>query len=104
MGWSRSGAVEHRIVKRSRVILLAPEGLLAREIARRLKTRLARASKWRRRFSRDRLAGLQGAPRSGKLRRTTSKLRREFWLCWTAIRRRDTANGTADRWPNRWAM
>ena len=64
--WSRSSAGEHRMVERSRVILLAAEGLSAREIARRLKTRLARVSKWRQRFSRDRLAGLQDAPRSGK--------------------------------------
>lgn len=66
LAWSRSGAGEHRMVERSRVILLATEGLSAREIARRLKTRLARVSKWRQRFSRDRLAGLQDAPRSGK--------------------------------------
>jgi transposase len=54
------------MVERSNVILLAAEGLSAREIARRLKTRLARVSKWRQRFNRDRLAGLQDAPRTGK--------------------------------------
>ena len=64
--WSRSSAGEHRMVERSNVILLAAEGLSAREIARRLKTRLARVSKWRQRFNRDRLAGLQDAPRTGK--------------------------------------
>jgi transposase len=64
--WSRSSAGEHRLVERSRIILLAAEGLSAREIARRLDTRLARVSKWRQRFSRDRLAGLEDAPRSGK--------------------------------------
>lgn len=64
--WSRSTAGEHRLVERSRVILLAAEGLPAREIARRLDTRLARVSKWRRRFCQDRLAGLEDAPRPGK--------------------------------------
>src|SRR6516162_914591 len=54
--WSRSTAGEHRMVERSRVILLAAEGLPAREIARRLKTRLARVSKWRGRFCQDRLS------------------------------------------------
>jgi transposase len=63
---SRSTAVEHRLVERSKVILLAAEGLSAREIARRLKTRLARVSKWRQRFGRNRLPGLQDSPRSGK--------------------------------------
>lgn len=64
--WSRSTAGQHRKVERARVILLASEGLPAREIARRLKTRPARVSKWRQRFSRNRLAGLEDAARSGK--------------------------------------
>jgi transposase len=64
--WSRSSAGEHRLVERSNIILLAAEGLSAREIARRLGTRLARVSKWRQRFSRDRLSGLEDAARSGK--------------------------------------
>ena len=64
--WSRSTAGEHRMVERSRIILLAAEGLPAREIARRLKTRLARVSKWRRRFWQDRLSGLEDAARPGK--------------------------------------
>jgi transposase len=63
---SRSSAGEHRMVERARVILLAAEGLPAREIARRLKTRLARVSKWRQRFCKDRLAGLEDAARPGK--------------------------------------
>ena len=64
--WSRSTAGEHRMVERARVILLAAEGLSARAIARRLKTRLARVSKWRQRFCQDRLAGLEDATRPGK--------------------------------------
>lgn len=45
---------------------MAAEGLPAREIAHGLKTRLARVSKWRQRFAKARLDGLQDAPRSGK--------------------------------------
>jgi transposase len=66
IAWSRSSAGEHRRVERARVILLAADGISAREIARRLKTRLARVSKWRKRFLRDRLAGLEDAARPGK--------------------------------------
>ena len=66
MVWSRSTASEHRMVERARVILLAAEGLPAPEIARRLKTRLARVSKWRQRFCERRLAGLEDAARPGK--------------------------------------
>jgi len=54
------------MVERARIILLAADGLPAREIASRLRTRLARVSKWRNRFSRNRLTGLQDAPRPGK--------------------------------------
>jgi transposase len=64
--WSRSTASEPRLVERSRVILLAAEGLPAREIARRLNTHLARVSKWRQRFCQNRLAGLEDATRPGK--------------------------------------
>jgi transposase len=64
--WSRSGRGEHRKVERARVILLASEGLSAREIARRLKMRLAGVSKWRQRFAQRRLDGLRDAPRPGK--------------------------------------
>jgi transposase len=54
------------MVERSRVVQLAAKGLPAREIARQLKTRLARVSKWRQRFCQNRLAGLEDAARSGK--------------------------------------
>jgi transposase len=54
------------LVERARIILLASEGIPAREIARRLDTRLARVCKWRQRFASQRLGGLRDAPRSGK--------------------------------------
>lgn len=66
--WARSSSAEHRMVERAQVILLAAEGLPAREIARHLRTRLARVSKWRQRFGKARLNGLRDAPRSGKPR------------------------------------
>jgi hypothetical protein len=74
IAWSRSTAGEHRMVERSRVILLAAEGLPAREIARQLKTRLARVSKWRQRFCQ---AKTVSSP------------------CWMLIRQRAPASGTA---------
>ena len=64
--WARSGAEQHRLGERARVILLAHEGVSTREIARRLHTRPARVSKWRQRFARKRLEGLSDAPRPGK--------------------------------------
>lgn len=64
--WSSSGTTEHRLVERSRIILLAAEGRSTRDIAEQLRTRTARVSKWRTRFARERLGGLSDAARSGK--------------------------------------
>jgi transposase len=64
--WSSSATTEHRLVERARIILLAAEGLATREIARRLKTRAARVSKWRTRFAAQRITGLSDNPRAGK--------------------------------------
>ncbi|MDE2463370.1 MAG: IS630 family transposase [Alphaproteobacteria bacterium] len=55
-----------RDVFRAGVILLAAAGASNEEIARAMKTRPATASKWRGRFLRGRLSGLQDAPRPGK--------------------------------------
>jgi transposase len=65
-GWVRSGAVEHRLVERARVVLLAAAGMASRRVARELGCARGVVSKWRVRFARDRLVGLADAPRSGK--------------------------------------
>lgn len=64
--WSRRGKGEHRLVERARIVLLAHQGKTNRQIAQQLRTRTARVSKWRQRFSKHRMAGLGDAPRSGK--------------------------------------
>jgi len=61
----RSTTTEQRIVLRSRIILLAAEGLGTNDIARELKTRPGTVSKWRVRFSKSGMKGLFDAPRSG---------------------------------------
>jgi len=55
-----------RDVFRARVILLAATGASNEQIAVAMKTRPATASKWRGRFLRHRVNGLQDAPRTGK--------------------------------------
>lgn len=67
--WVRSAKTEQRLVLRSRIILLATEGMTTRAIARELDVRPATVSKWRMRFAKDRLLGLQDAPRPGAGRR-----------------------------------
>jgi transposase len=64
--WARAGTSEHRLVERAKVILLLHEGKANLEIARQLKTRPARISKWRQRFARHRLDGLKDADRKGR--------------------------------------
>ena len=64
----RSGTTEQRLVERARVILLASEGQSTEQIAQALHTRPARVSKWRQRFAKHRLAGLEDSARSGKPR------------------------------------
>ena len=67
--WTRKGSGEQRLADRARIILMSHQGVAVVEIARRLHTRLARVSKWRQRFVRDRLNALSDAPRTGKPRR-----------------------------------
>lgn len=64
--WLRAGTAEQRMVERARIILLAHQGWTTAQIAQELPTRPARVSKWRQRFARHRLAGLQDRARPGK--------------------------------------
>lgn len=63
--WVRSGKSEQRIAHRARIVLAAASGEATTAIARRLDERPTTVSKWRGRFARSRLAGLQDAPRPG---------------------------------------
>jgi transposase len=54
------------MVECAKVILLANEGKSNLDIARNLKTRPARVSKWRQRFAKSRLDGLQDASGRGR--------------------------------------
>jgi len=64
--WSRAGTGEQRLVERAKVILLLNQGVANVEIARQLRTRPARVSKWRRRFAERRLDGLRDGERKGR--------------------------------------
>ena len=64
--WTAAGTTENRLVERANVVLLLGQGKTNLEVADILKTRSARVSKWRRRFSSQRLEGLQDADRAGR--------------------------------------
>lgn len=55
-------------VARAKIVLLAAQGLQNTEIAGRLDLPRQIVSKWRQRFSRKRLAGLESLPRRGRPR------------------------------------
>jgi len=67
--WFRSSTTEQRLVLRSKIILLAADGLSTKEISKRMEVRPATVSEWRTRFAAKRLEGLQDAPRPGKPKR-----------------------------------
>lgn len=58
----------HREVIRARIVLLAAEGHTDTEIARRLDCTDKTATKWRRRYATQGLAGLDEKPRPGRPR------------------------------------
>ena len=64
----RAHTTPQRMVRRCRIILLAADGMPNRQIAPLVGIKEHYVGQWRRRFERDRLAGLDDAPRSGRPR------------------------------------
>ena len=67
LSWSRGRSTPHRLVLRSKIVLLAADGLQNLQIAAALGTEADTVSLWRRRFRDHRLAGIKrDAPRPGR--------------------------------------
>jgi putative transposase len=64
----RKSSSEQRMVLRAKIVLLASQGFRNDEIMNQLKVSKPVVIKWRGRFAKDRLKGLQDAPRPGKPR------------------------------------
>jgi len=69
--WSRRHTSAQALAQRSRVVLLAAEGLRNIEIAQRLGVHRTMVTRWRNRFARYRLDGLTDEPRPGQPRKIT---------------------------------
>ena len=67
--WSRRRNTRAGLHRRARVVLDCVRGYTGQEIAKRHQTSEQTVSKWRRRFARERLAGLFDALPSGQPRR-----------------------------------
>lgn len=65
----RSATTEQRLVFRSKIIMMAGEGMGTNAIAEKLETRPATVTKWRTRFARLGLDGLRDSPRPGQRRK-----------------------------------
>jgi transposase len=66
--FTRSGRVAARLVERSKIVLLASEGLENQEIGARLGISRQKVGRWRDRYVKFRLSGIEkDAPRSGRL-------------------------------------
>ena len=63
---SRQYTLPYRDVVRTRIVLLAAQGLKNKEIGERLNIPREVVSKWRQRFFRERLTGLEERPRGGR--------------------------------------
>jgi transposase len=68
-GWRRRRSTTTGLHFRAGIVLDCARGYSGEEIAERHHTSQQTVTKWRRRFARDRLAGLSDAPRSGQPRR-----------------------------------
>jgi hypothetical protein len=64
--WLKSGKTEQRKVERAKIVLRSAEGKTTIQVARELGTRPSRVSKWRTRFAKLRLPGLEDEQRSGR--------------------------------------
>lgn len=64
--WSRGHQTPRSLAERAQIVLLAGQGMRNDAIREKLGCRLARVSKWRRRFAQGRCAGLSDAPRPGQ--------------------------------------
>jgi transposase len=65
--WSRGRRTQARLVLRARIVLLAAVGKMNKDIAREVGTSQETVGRWRLRFARKRLPGLEkDAPRSGR--------------------------------------
>jgi transposase len=71
--WTRRRTSAQALAMRSRIVLLAAEGLKNTEIAERLGIRRNMAARWRSRFAEHRLDGLTDEPRPGQPRKITDE-------------------------------
>jgi transposase len=94
--WARRPKSAQALAQRSRIVLLAAEGLKNTEIAARLRIHRGMAAKWRSRFAEQRLEGLLDEPRPGRPRTVTDTQVEEV-----IVRTLETTPKDATHWSTR---
>jgi transposase len=94
--WTRRRTSAQALAQRSRIVLLAAEGLKNTEIAERLGVSRATAAIWRTRFAEHRLDGLLDEPRPGRPRTITDDKVEEV-----IVRTLETTPKDATHWSTR---
>ena len=94
--WTRRRTSAQALAQRSRVVLLAAEGLTNTEIAQRLGVSRNMAMMWRARFAEQRLEGLLDEPRPGRPRTITDEQVEEV-----VVRTLETTPKDATHWSTR---
>jgi transposase len=94
--WAGRRRSAQALAQRSRIVLLAAEGLKNTEIAERLGVHRAMAAKWRSRFGERRLDGLVDEPRPGRPRTVTDAQVEEV-----IVRTLETTPKDATHWSTR---
>lgn len=65
--WARGRSTPYRLVQRAKIVLMAAEGMMNKDVAPALNTTPNTVGRWRQRFAEKRLAGIEkDAPRSGR--------------------------------------
>jgi transposase len=94
--WARRRSSAQALALRSRIVLLAAEGLKNTEIAQRLGVYRPMVTKWRNRFAEHRLDGLTDEPRPGQPRKITDEKVEEV-----IVRTLETTPRDATHWSTR---
>src|SRR5215212_7047054 len=98
-GWARRRKMAQALALRARIVLRAAAGSSNTAIAAELGIAKHTVGKWRERFAKDRLEGLQDQPRSGAPRTVTDERLPGCWSARSRPRPRTPPTGAPARWP-----
>jgi transposase len=96
LGWSRRGKTAQRLALRAKLVLACAEGRDNKAVAAELRVTPQTVGKWRRRFVRERLAGLSDEYRSGSPRTVSDAVVEEV-----IVRTLETQPAHATHWSTR---